>query len=64
MFAFKLTQRLKGAWFQPLNLQSESLVSKFGFKMGQLAPLRYGSDVWDEQKKKIDDVARRGLCTS
>jgi hypothetical protein len=32
MFAFKLTHSLKGAWFQPLSLSSDFLVSMFAFK--------------------------------
>jgi hypothetical protein len=31
---------LESAWFQPLNLWCDILVSKFAFQMGQLVPLR------------------------
>ena len=39
----QLTHSLKGAWFQPLDLSSDILVSKFAFlKMDQPVPLRRG----------------------
>jgi hypothetical protein len=36
-----VSRSLKGAWFQPLSLSSEKLVSKFGFQM-RLVPLQLG----------------------
>jgi hypothetical protein len=38
----QLEGRMVPAWFQPLHLSSENPVSKFAFKMGQLAPLQRG----------------------
>jgi hypothetical protein len=57
----QLTHELESAWFQPLSLKRDILVSKFIFKlMGQLVPLphaRHGSGVlrWGLYKLKSVD---------
>jgi hypothetical protein len=46
---YKLTHRLKGAWFQPLNLSSEKPVSKFAaFTNSNLHRYHEGDKVGEE----------------
>jgi hypothetical protein len=56
----QLTRSLKGAWFQPLSLCSEKLVSKFaGFKLNLY---RYIADKEAIRRLKMEK-REVGLCT-
>jgi hypothetical protein len=52
----QLTQSLKGAWFQPLNLSSKKLVSKFAFEMQNLHRYNEGSVAFEISESLVGAV--------
>jgi hypothetical protein len=58
--SIQLTHSFESAWFQPLNLESENLVSKFAFQI-QLAPLHRGALASSSLHTSAGDLGR--LCT-
>jgi hypothetical protein len=59
-----VTHTLESAWFQPLNLKCDLLVSKFAaFQMGQLVPLCHvrGQHSRLESHRDVDEVRKPRL---